>query len=175
MSSSCTELACLCPACADPQPPAARSALRAVTSTMTSAANPPYPPHVHPPTTSNHATTTQPPTPTSHASPPSKRDLKSWWKNFKLSSRHEESHGEDPSAPCDTFPKGESLFAARYNADCKSYISTFQDGLQPPRQFPSALALAVAPSQTSSQLQPVWSGWSPQRWKLRCRILHPCR
>lgn len=63
---------------------------------MTSAANPPNPPHVHPPTTATHATTVQPPTPTSQASPPSKRDLKSWWKNFKLSSRHEEAHETKP-------------------------------------------------------------------------------
>ncbi|KUI61899.1 Rho-GTPase-activating protein 5 [Cytospora mali] len=76
---------------------------------MTSAANHPQPPHIHPPTTANHATTAQPPTPTSHTSPPSKRDLKSWWKNFKLSSRHEESHGEDPSIPCDNFPKEPKL------------------------------------------------------------------
>lgn len=57
------------------------------------------PPNVHQataatPTTAVHM---KPPAPTtSQASPPSKRDLKSWWKNFKLS-KHEEQHGEDPS------------------------------------------------------------------------------
>lgn len=43
---------------------------------------------------------TQPPTPTAAsqaASPPNKRDLKSWWKGFKLPSKHQETHGEAPS------------------------------------------------------------------------------
>lgn len=50
------------------------------------------PRHIHGPNPTN-TTATQ-------ASPPSKRDLKSWWKNFsKLSSKHEETqHGEHPSA-----------------------------------------------------------------------------
>lgn len=64
------------------------------------AAKPPNPPSVYPPTAVNHdaARYMQPPTPTttSQASPPSRRDLKSWWKNFKLTSKHEETqHGKD--------------------------------------------------------------------------------
>lgn len=30
------------------------------------------------------------------ASPPSKRDLKSWWKGFKLPSKHQDTHGTHP-------------------------------------------------------------------------------
>jgi hypothetical protein len=41
------------------------------------------------------------------ASPPSKRDLKSWWKGFKLPSKHQEPQGmvsSPPTASCATSP-----------------------------------------------------------------------
>lgn len=64
------------------------------------------PPNVHQATATTTTTTAfhmKPPTSTaSQASPPSKRDLKSWWKGFKLSSKHEEPHGEDPSTTTTT-------------------------------------------------------------------------
>jgi len=36
--------------------------------------------------------------PSNVASPPNKRDLKSWWKGFKLPSKHQEPQGTAPSA-----------------------------------------------------------------------------
>ncbi|KAL2752648.1 hypothetical protein ACRALDRAFT_1072529 [Sodiomyces alcalophilus JCM 7366] len=39
------------------------------------------------------------------ASPPSKRDLKSWWKGFKLPSKHQEPHGTTPSIYASSSPK----------------------------------------------------------------------
>ena len=38
------------------------------------------------------------------ASPPNKRDLKSWWKGFKLPSKHHESAGTDPRARSSSHP-----------------------------------------------------------------------
>lgn len=76
---------------------------------MTSAVPPPNPNAPPPATVSNpqpiashhqYNNQTQPPAhiaASQAASPPSKRDLKSWWKGFKLPSKHQETHGEAPS------------------------------------------------------------------------------
>lgn len=60
---------------------------------MTSAGHPPN--HPQPPAQANshpQPAATQP----QAASPPSKRDLKSWWKGFKLASKNVEQNGTDP-------------------------------------------------------------------------------
>ncbi|KAL6697639.1 hypothetical protein J3F84DRAFT_369559 [Trichoderma pleuroticola] len=41
----------------------------------------------------------QPALPNTPASPPNKRDLKSWWKNFKLPTKHQESSPQDNRGP----------------------------------------------------------------------------
>lgn len=55
----------------------------------------------HPPIPTNQPTSpphqAQQPPPTQATSPPSKRDLKSWWKGFKLPSKHQDTHGTTPS------------------------------------------------------------------------------
>ncbi|KAJ0116483.1 hypothetical protein J7T55_007463 [Diaporthe amygdali] len=140
---------------------------------MTSAANPPNPPNIHPPTTAaaaNHGggATAQPPTPTaSHASPPSKRDLKSWWKNFKLS-KHEESHGEDPSTPCAALPEQCVSFAAAWHNNNSGYLSSLEHVSQQYTHSsePVAPPPRPAPSFTSS---PGWLGRVSQRRRTRRR------
>lgn len=141
---------------------------------MTSAANPPNPPNIHPPTTAaaaNHGggPATQPPTPTaSHASPPSKRDLKSWWKNFKLS-KHEESHGEDPSTPCAALlEQWVSLPGAWYSDDSDYLLSLEHVSQQHPHPGGPVAPLLLRPARSFIS-SPGWLGTVSQRRRTRLR------
>lgn len=139
---------------------------------MTSAANPPNPPNIHPPATAaaaNHGggPTTQPPTPTaSHASPPSKRDLKSWWKNFKLS-KHEESHGEDPSTPCASLLEQWVSPPGAWHGDNPDNLSSLEHVSQQQAHSGGPVApLLLTPSHGFIS-SPTWLGRVSQRRKTR--------
>ena len=58
------------------------------------------------------------------ASPPSKRDLKSWWKGFKLPSKHQDSSGNSPSSsagyrplPSSSYQQPPRLVASQFRED----------------------------------------------------------
>ncbi|KAI3398270.1 hypothetical protein diail_9608 [Diaporthe ilicicola] len=140
---------------------------------MTSAVNPLNPPNIHPPANTaaaNHGggPTTQPPTPTaSHASPPSKRDLKSWWKNFKLS-KHEESHGEDPSTPRAALPEQWVSFAGAWHNNNSDHLSSLEHVSQQYTLPGEPVAPLPLPRQATSFLAgPGWLCRVSQRRKTR--------
>lgn len=65
------------------------------------------------------------------ASPPSKRDLKSWWKGFKLPSKHQEPQGmvsSSPTTSCATL-LDQCLESVQQN-DLVSLLNTSGDALQ---------------------------------------------
>lgn len=89
-------------------------------------ANAPYPP-------------TTPVTPQAQAavSPPSKRDLKSWWKGFKLPSKHQESHG---TAVPSTLPRTRTKLRKRatvFAEDMNGSFSHIPPALAPLRNIMS--------------------------------------
>jgi GTPase-activating protein SAC7 len=59
------------------------------------------------------------PPPPQHASPPNKRDLKSWWKGFKIPSKHQDAHGTTPSlcAPPRRLPRRRRSLSSFFHED----------------------------------------------------------
>ncbi|RFU76964.1 hypothetical protein TARUN_5277 [Trichoderma arundinaceum] len=65
--------------------------------------------------------------PNTPASPPNKRDLKSWWKNFKLPTKHQETSQQGtPSTSTASPPAGPCAFIRRRLASLKKLWSLFR-------------------------------------------------
>ncbi|KAH6605114.1 hypothetical protein Trco_006821 [Trichoderma cornu-damae] len=65
--------------------------------------------------------------PNTPASPPNKRDLKSWWKNFKLPTKHQETSQQGtPSNSRTSLPAGLCAFIRRRLASLKELWSLFR-------------------------------------------------
>jgi GTPase-activating protein SAC7 len=72
----------------------------------------------------NHPYTQQSPVPAQPqyaASPPNRRDLKSWWKGFKLPSKHQEPHGTEAPSTRPRFYRAASVFVEG-TGDCQSKV-----------------------------------------------------
>jgi GTPase-activating protein SAC7 len=79
------------------------------------------PPHLPP---ANHQ-------PANPASPPNKRDLKSWWKGFKIPSKHQETHGSHPFRHyCRTTPSTRILLAPAFREELDEQVDSSPTILQ---------------------------------------------
>ncbi|KAK0753062.1 hypothetical protein B0T18DRAFT_314248 [Schizothecium vesticola] len=80
-----------------------------------------------------------PPQLQSAASPPTKRDLKSWWKGFRLPSKHQEAaHGTSPSTTSSPSPTSTPRPRSRLSEDLDGHLPPFPD--LPPFPGPPSLS-----------------------------------
>jgi hypothetical protein len=97
------------------RPAPARAPVIAMTSGAAAPGNNPVPPPPpsNPTPTGLSQPAQPPPVPSQTTLPPNKRDLKSWWRGFKLQGRHQDSQGTDPYRPSRQPTKSRPLCRAK--------------------------------------------------------------
>lgn len=150
----------------------------------------------HPPVNNNshshsthhhHSHSPSTPTTSNAASPPNKRDLKSWWKGFKLPSKHQEaSHGEVPSSssPSAAFQNNIQNFCREVDSDCSPVVGgailqqllfVEDDFATPKAAVSSSDSLSKRTSQTLHELRSTFGMVFSRSPRARCSPFNTAR